>query len=190
VIASRRSLDTPSVSLTDDSTSDDADSRRRELSPSPEVDLSPEFEDVDEDVAMPITPIGSLPSHRPQRMPTRRDHRRNSPPLETDEREFTQTANGLLKRKLHQQATDPIDRSGSMEYGTRDDTWFGDHLMFGSTTFIGSPFANPSASTNYASGHKKEDEAESWLKLSKLLEWDRPTESIEIDELDGLFDSC
>ena len=191
VLSSRRSLDTPSVSLTDDSTSDDADARRRELSPSPEVDLSPEFEDGEEDVAMPMTPIGSLPSHRPIRMPTRRDHRRNSPPLETDEREFTQTASGLLKRKLHQDVgTDPIDRISSMEDGYRDDSWFGDHIMFGSTTFITSPSMNPSNTTSIVSNARKEDEAESWLKLSKLLEWDRPAESIEIDELDGLFDSC
>lgn len=141
---------------------------------------------------MPSTPIGSLPSHRPHRVPHIRGQRRNSPPLETDEREFTQTADGLLKRKLQKEAplADSADRNGSMEYGYRDDNWLGDHLMFGSTTFITSPSMIPSVTTAYVPSSRKEDEAEGWLKLSKLLEWDRPAESIEIDELDCLLDSC
>ena len=192
----RRSIVTPSVSLTDDSTSDDTDARRRELSPSPEVDLSPEFEDGDDDVAMPATPIGSLPGHRPHRIPHRRDQRRNSPPLEKDEREFTQTADVLQKRKLNEKIPVPdiVDRSSTMEYGYRDDMWFGDHRIFGST-IISSPSIKPSSKpslimNSVMSSAKKDDEAENWLKLSKLLEWDKTAESIEIDELDCLLDSC
>ncbi|CAM1502052.1 Fc.00g040360.m01.CDS01 [Cosmosporella sp. VM-42] len=189
-LPSRRSVVTPSVSLTDDSTSDDADARRRELSPSPEVDLSPEFEDGDDDVAMPSTPIGSLPNYQLHRIPHRRDQRHNSPPLEKDEREFTQTADGLQKRKLNEElpVSDAADRNSTMEYGYRDDMWFGDHRIFGST--ITSPSIKPSLMTNIMSSAKKDDEAENWLKLSKLLEWDKTAESIEIDELDCLLDSC
>jgi hypothetical protein len=55
---------TPSVSLTDDTGSDDADARRRELSPSPEIDLPPpDFDDAHDDGVMPATPVGSLPKH-------------------------------------------------------------------------------------------------------------------------------
>ncbi|KAH7019383.1 hypothetical protein EDB80DRAFT_198674 [Ilyonectria destructans] len=196
LLPTRQSVVTPSVSLTDDSGSDDADARRRELSPSPEVDLSPhQFEDVDDDFSMPATPIGSFHSHQ-RHMPPRRVSRHNSPPLEKDEREFTQTADVLQKRKLNEEApiSESIERGSSFEYGHRDDIWFGDHRMFGPTAFITSPSIKPSGfSTGISSvmsSARKEDEAESWLKLSKLLEWDKGAESIEIDELDGLLDAC
>ncbi|KAK7414490.1 hypothetical protein QQX98_006676 [Neonectria punicea] len=196
IVPSRQSVVTPSVSLTDDSGSDDVDARRRELSPSPEVDLSPhQFEDVDDDFVMPATPIGSFHSHQ-RHMPSRRVSRHNSPPLEKDEREFTQTADVLQKRKLNEEApvAESTDRNSSFEYGYRDDIWFGDHRMVGPTAFITSPSIKPSGITsglsNVMSSARKEDEAESWLKLTKLLEWDKGAESIEIDELDGLLDAC
>ncbi|KAH7175711.1 hypothetical protein EDB81DRAFT_17717 [Dactylonectria macrodidyma] len=192
-VPSRQSVVTPSVSLTDDSGSDDVDARRRELSPSPEVDLSPhQFEDVDDDFSMPATPIGSFHSHQ-RHMPPRRVSRHNSPPLEKDEREFTQTADVLQKRKLNEEAP-VLDSGDRSEYGYRDDIWFGDNRIFGSAAFITSPSVKPSGISNgfpsVMSSARKEDEAESWLKLSKLLEWDKGAESIEIDELDGLLDAC
>ncbi|KAG5994539.1 hypothetical protein E4U54_003061 [Claviceps lovelessii] len=180
---------TPSVSLTDDSGSDDVDARRRDLSPSPEVDLSsPEFDDMDDEVGMPITPMGSFQSHT-FRMRYGRDLRRNSPPLETDEREFTQTADVLQKRKFaHDDAViavpETVERNFSLEYGYRDDFWFGDRVI-PSATLVASPAMRPSTMASL----RKEDEADSWLKLNKLFEWDRTAESIEIDELDCLLDT-
>ncbi|KAG5925695.1 hypothetical protein E4U42_004049 [Claviceps africana] len=180
---------TPSVSLTDDSGSDDVDARRRDLSPSPEVDLSsPEFDDMEDDMGMPITPMGSFESYT-FRMRHGRDLRRNSPPLETDEREFTQTADVLQKRKLtHDEATmfipEMFERSFAVEYGYRDDIWFGDRVI-PSATLVASPAMRPST----MAGLRKEDEADSWLKFNKLFEWDRSAESIEIDELDCLLDT-
>lgn len=182
VQTSRAAIVTPSVSLTDDSGSDDAEGRRRELSPSPEVDLSPpEFDDVDDDVVMPITPIGSLPTRY---IRYTRDTRRDSPPLEKDEREFTQTADVLQKRKLSDVL--PSTENSNMEYGYRDDLWFGDSRPIPSATFLTSPAMRPSIVSNF----RKEDEAESWNKLNKLFEWDQGAESIEIDELDYLLDAC
>lgn len=189
---SARAIDTPSVSLTDDSGSDDADSRRRELSPSPEVDLSPHnFEECDDDFTMPATPIGSFHSHQ-RYVPHRRDSRNNSPPLEKDEREFTQTADCLQKRKFNEALTsaDSIDRTSAAEYGYRDDFWFGEHRIFGPSAFLTSPSVKPSGLSTLMSSARKEDEAENWLKLNKLMEWDHGAESIEIDELDGLLDAC
>lgn len=181
----RASIITPSVSLTDDSGSDEGELRRRELSPSPEVDLSPpEFDEVDEDSVMPATPIGSLPK---QHFWDPRDLRRDSPPLEKDEREFTQTADVLQKRKLNDEAStpDPAERSVGMEYGFRDDGWFSDSRPNPTMTFLASPAMKPSI----MSSARKEDDAESWLKFS-LVEWDKGAESIEIDELDCLLDTC
>lgn len=177
------------MSLTDDSGSDDADARRRDLSPSPEVDLSsPEFDDMEDDAGMPITPIGSFKSHSAQ-LRHGRDLRRDSPPLETDEREFTQTADVLQKRKLTNddvsEGPEAAERGSTIEYGYRDEIWFGDRAL-STAAFLTSPAIKPSP----LSTMRKEDDADSWLKLNKLFEWDRPAESIEIDELDCLLDAC
>ncbi|PHH71355.1 hypothetical protein CDD83_5210 [Cordyceps sp. RAO-2017] len=177
---------TPSVSLTDDSGSDDVEARRRELSPSPEVDLSsPEFDDGDDDVAMPMTPIGS---YKPRYLRLSRDMRHDSPPLEKDEREFTQTADVLQKRKLSDElpVPDVADRNLAVEYGFRDDLWFAESRTAPPTTFLTSPAMKPST----ISVLRKEEEADPWLKLNKLFEWDQGAESIEIDELDCLLEGC
>ncbi|KAH7185769.1 uncharacterized protein B0J16DRAFT_140626 [Fusarium flagelliforme] len=192
-VPSLSALDTPSVSLTDDSGSDDVEARRRELSPSPEVDLSDHgFEEGDDEVMMPATPIGSLPSHH-RFVPNRRNSRHNSPPLEKDEREFTQTADFLQKRKFAEDtpAAETADRTThTSEYGYRDDFWFGDHRIFTSSALLTSPAVKPSSMSNMTSGPRKEDDGENWLKFSKLMEWDQGAESIEIDELDCLLDTC
>jgi hypothetical protein len=180
-------VDTPSVSLTDDSGSDDIEGRRRELSPSPEVDLSPpEFDDVDDDASMPLTPIGSFGSVHTRYIRYPRDLRRDSPPLEKDEREFTQTADVLQKRKLsdHLAQSEATDRSNT-EYSLRDDLWFNDN-RHAATTYLTSPNMKPSVS----SAMRKDDEAETWSRLNKMFEWDKGAESIEIDELDFLLDTC
>lgn len=169
---------TPSVSLTDDSGSD-AEGRRRELSPSPEVDLSPhEFEDSFDDVFLPGTPAGSFSSRRVR---VARDFRHDSPPLEKDEREFTQTADVVLKRKLSDDTpvvVDPAERVILAEYGFRDDMWFGES----SAAFLASPAIKPSTGPF----GRKDDEADNWLRL---FEGDQGAETIEIDELDGLLDA-
>ncbi|KAM4062873.1 mucin [Hirsutella rhossiliensis] len=180
---------TPSVSLTDDSGSDDVEARRRELSPSPEVDLSsPEFDDGDDDFAdfaMPMTPIGSF---KPRYLRQSRDMRHDSPPLEKDEREFTQTADVLQKRKLSDELPipDTMDRNSAMEYGFRDDIWFGETRTATAATFITSPAMKPSVMSTL----RKEDDADAWLKINKMFEWDQSAESIEIDELDCLLEGC
>ncbi|KJZ78627.1 hypothetical protein HIM_02018 [Hirsutella minnesotensis 3608] len=176
---------TPSVSLTDDSGSDDTEARRRELSPSPEVDLSsPEFDDADDDMSLPITPIGSF---KPRYLRQSRDMRHDSPPLEKDEREFTQTADVLQKRKLSDElpVPDMIDRNSAMEYGFRDDLWFSETRNTTAATFITSPAMKPSVMS-----FRKEDDADPWLKMNKIFEWDQGAESIEIDELDCLLEGC
>lgn len=179
-------LVTPSVSLTDDSVSDEVEGRRRELSPSPEVDLSStEFEEGDEeDMVIPGSPVGSLAK---KRAPVARTLRRTSPPLEGDEKEFTHTANILLKRKLSHDAriAEMQERIATTEYGFRDDLWFNDPRIATSAVVFSSPAIKPVS----APLSRKEEEADSWLKLSKVIEWDRDAESIEMDELDYLLDS-
>ncbi len=180
--------------------------RRRELSPSPEVDLSsPEFDDMDDDVAMPTTPIGSFslrsfgmpPSHfrsSTSSLPGR-SNRAASPPLEKDEKEFTQTADGLQKRKL---SGDLLSKSSpehpvtmEVEYSAKDDSGlFGERTNLSTTglgpmAFVTSPAMRPSTmSLNFS---KRDVEADNWQKFEGMLEWDRSPENIELDELDGLL---
>ncbi|KAM0265629.1 hypothetical protein ACHAQJ_000063 [Trichoderma viride] len=176
---------TPSVSLTEDSGSDDIEARRRELSPSPEVDLSAtEFDNADDDVVMPMTPIGSYSSHQSRIV---LGPRNNSPPLEKDEREFTQTADGLQKRKLNAEVPQPetVERhSVAMLDLYRDDAWFSDSRPSAATTFLASPSIKPSIFAG-----RKEDDTDAWERLTKLFEWGKGAESIEIDELDCLLDA-
>jgi hypothetical protein len=190
---------TPSLSSST-STSEDADSadsdRRRELSLSPEVDLSsPEFDEMDEDVQMPTTPIGSMSisgRHRPATTMTR--NQKDEPPLEKDEREFTQTADGLQKRKLSGSllAANPVENV-DMYDGIQNESLFGEPKalslapsLLPHMAFITSPAMRPSL----VFPMKKDGEAEGLSKLDAMLDWDRSPETVELDELDCLLNEC
>lgn len=88
-----------------------ATDHRREMSPSPEIDLDASFDfgievpretpelELDDDFMSPATP-NSFAYPRADDYRSHRSHQRGaSPPLERDEREFTQTAEGLQKQK-------------------------------------------------------------------------------------------
>ncbi|OBT80008.1 hypothetical protein VF21_01122 [Pseudogymnoascus sp. 05NY08] len=104
----QRSIISPSLSSTESRSEDDVDAeRRRQLSPSPEVDLSsPELDDVGSSDSngsvAPPTPSGSFSGRLTSdaRAGLARNHRAASPPLEKDEKEFTQTARGMQRRQL------------------------------------------------------------------------------------------
>ncbi|KAI7784459.1 mucin [Diaporthe eres] len=190
--AHARTLVTPSAT----SASEDAeDDRRRELSPSPEVDLSsPEFDDVDDDMPMPATPVGSFSGRQ---IPTLalpvQTQRGASPPLEKDEKEFTQTADGLQKRKLSGELlpvkSELVVQSTELDEHAKDDSLFGEPKAGAAAShpppmaFMASPAMRPAFSIST----KKEGEMDGWAKLDSLLEWDRSPETIELDELDCLL---
>ncbi|OKL62900.1 hypothetical protein UA08_01586 [Talaromyces atroroseus] len=98
---------TPSLSSSSvDQDEDDAMARERSrLSPSPEIDLSsPEF-DEEHDT---FNARHSADSHTTQNNSHHRlshNHRAASPPLEGDEREFTQTASSLRERASEEKAS-------------------------------------------------------------------------------------
>lgn len=185
-----REMVTPSLSSSG-STAEDADGdRRRELSLSPEVDLSsPELDD--EEVAMPGTPMGSASGRHPPLHSMSRIQRGGEPPLEKDEKEFTQTADGLQKRKLSGGflSATPVDQV-LLDDGLQNEQLFGEHnrtlapSFFPYMAFMTSPAMRPSMVPT----PKKDVEAESWSKLDALLEWDRSPETVELEELDGLLD--
>ncbi|ROW03651.1 hypothetical protein VPNG_07225 [Cytospora leucostoma] len=185
--AHARNLVTPSAT----SASEDADEeRRREISPSPEVDLSsPEFDDVEDDMPMPLTPVGSFSGRHPS---AASQHQRGaSPPLEKDEKEFTQTADGLQKRKLNGELLNARSEPAAehtMELDEhKDESLFAEPKVTSShapsMAFVGSPAMRPTFTLNM----KRESEIDTWAKYDSLLEWDRSPETVELDELDGLL---
>lgn len=78
------------------------------MSPSPELDLSsPEFDDG--------TDPFSNQSHPPTSVNIAHNRRAQSPPLEKDEKEFTQTASFLQQRRRSQEAERKREASSSTE---------------------------------------------------------------------------
>ncbi|KAJ5989079.1 hypothetical protein N7481_004289 [Penicillium waksmanii] len=101
---------TPSVSSLDQ---DEEDVMARQRSPSPEVDLStPDFEEEEARDAGRGSPSDQFPdpSSHTRLM---HSHRAASPPLEGDEKEFTQTASAVRERASEEKAS----RQGSAERG-------------------------------------------------------------------------
>jgi len=98
---------TPSLSSgTSDEEDMDARSRGR-MSPSPELDLS-DYDSVNSD------PFSNQ-SHPPTTANISHNRRAQSPPLEKDEREFTQTASFLQQRRMSQEAERERSASVSAE---------------------------------------------------------------------------
>lgn len=186
-----RAIISPSISSVA-SRSDEADAeRRRELSPSPEVDLSsPEFDDVE--MVLPTTPSGSFSSGRVDRIP--RNHRATSPPLEKDEKEFTQTAVGMQKRKFSgdvQMSGVPSEMGDHPTKSMETDALFGEGRglnVLNTAVFISSPAMKPSLSLS-TTKRPFEDSNDLWGRVESTMDWDmRSPENVELEELDGMFD--
>ncbi|KAH7077716.1 hypothetical protein BKA63DRAFT_270710 [Paraphoma chrysanthemicola] len=104
---------TPSLSSAA-SEEEDVDARSRaRMSPSPELDLS----DYDESSVDPF----SSQAHPPTTANIAHNRRAQSPPLEKDEREFTQTASFLQQRRRSQEAERQRSASASAEPTQRSD---------------------------------------------------------------------
>lgn len=186
---SARAIPTPSLSSA--SRSDAADeSRRRELSPSPEVDLSStEFED--DDLITPPTPTGSYTGRAPLSRPyTHKSSRATSPPLEKDEKEFTQTARGLQKRKFS--SSDDYLSLNENPSGMKTD---GGEALFGgmgkSLGVLPSAFASPAVKPGKQRAFDAGDlGVEIWrVDGAAAADWDlRSPEAVDLDELDCMFD--
>lgn len=187
---------TPSLSSSGSTTEDTDNDRRRELSLSPEVDLSsPEFDELEDDYPIPGTlkmPGAASRRHRQIHTLSSR-HRADEPPLEKDEKEFTQTADGLQKRKARGEllSATPSDQF-RIDDGMQNEQLFGEpHRTFIPTylphmSFITSPAMRPTLPI--PAPMKRDGEAEGWAKLDAMLDWDKSPETIELDELDNLLD--
>ncbi|KAH8665833.1 hypothetical protein BGZ60DRAFT_378299 [Tricladium varicosporioides] len=186
----QRAIISPSISSAASRSDENDAERRRELSPSPEVDLSsPEFDDH-EDISPP-TPTGSF-SGRLE--PVARNSRASSPPLEKDEKEFTQTARGMQRRKLSGDILMfgmPSDMDGHHLKTMETDALFGEGRNLTVTQnamFVSSPAMKPSLSLHTLK-RTFDDSIDPWTRGDGAMEWDlRSPENIELDELDGMLD--
>lgn len=208
---SQRAIISPSLSSAASRSDEADDSRRRELSPSPEVDLStPEFDEMEDDgLDSPPTPSGSFTGRlpHPERVSSSilaRNHRAASPPLEKDEKEFTQTARGMQRRQMSQdfgaQMTGPVTQPSSgvpevefhvSKHMDLDGELFGDnarHHTMAHPVYVSSPAMKP-LSVATVTGKRGLDEMTDVWSRDGHMDWDtRSPENIELDELDGLLD--
>ena len=226
-----------SPSLSNASIDEDAESaeeRKREaLSPSPEVDLSaPELDAIvsgaDDDFTTPPTPAGSSFSGRSslardgtsgvsEGLSLVHNHRAASPPLEGDEKEFTQTASSMRMRGMSldgpnirpsTETSDPAADSMQVEETEEEKAnrnreaavaLFGGHHLSSQEVGLGimsSPLVK-SEQLVIKQEIKKEDmdvDMEMEESISILgdrgfgTSWDiREPENIELEELDDLF---
>lgn len=106
----------PSLSSAASEEEEELDARTRsQLSPSPELDLSsPEFED-DSTPFSNRNPLMRSGTHPPTSSNISHNRRAVSPPLERDEREFTQTASSLQQRSRSRDAETTAALSGASQ---------------------------------------------------------------------------
>lgn len=183
----QRAIISPALSSAESRTDETDAERRRELSPSPEVDLSsPEFDE--EDMS---TPAGSFSGHSSE---STRDTRTASPPLEKDEKEFTQTARGMQKRQLNGNAQItgvPSDMDGHHARNMDPDALFGEPRglsVLNTSIFLSSPAMKPSLALNPLKRGLDEPN-DPWERIPAILDWDtRSPEHVELDELDAMLD--
>ncbi|KAF3761897.1 hypothetical protein M406DRAFT_295606 [Cryphonectria parasitica EP155] len=197
-----RELPTPSASSGSDP---DDDERRRELSPSPEVDLSaPELDDMDDDIPMPGTPIGSYSGRHSVLTLAAQVQRGAEPPLEKDEKEFTQTADGLQRRKLSGEFLNgraelaAVPTLDAADDHAKYETLFGERAaapavaaaptsLAPATTVLGSLLASPAIRPFYSVDIKKEDKSDGvWPSLDGFLDIRNP-ETVSLAELNEML---
>lgn len=210
---------TPSVSPSVDQDDVDLEIRERlRMSPSPEVDLS--CPELDDDHAMsPSTPgesfsgrssltrDGSIADHKSAQ------NRAPSPPLEADERRFTETATAVRARALslneptiHTSVEVSGDQAGNQQMDVIEETAEMTHRkdqelgyeLFGhahgalavptQTALLSSPMIV--AEDQHAADSKKVTSLVTDISLQdvEMTNWElRSPEHVELDELDGMF---
>lgn len=134
IMYAKQMMATPSVSSASvDQDEDDAMNRdRARLSPSPEVDLSPlEFEDHNLGDGSGTSSSGVSESFHAHRNSHRLLHnnRAVSPPLEGDEREFTQTASSVRERASEEKANRQEGCTNAVAVSFDGDNHFDDEAM-------------------------------------------------------------
>ncbi|KAL5606283.1 hypothetical protein BROUX41_002698 [Berkeleyomyces rouxiae] len=175
-----------------DNDHDDDDSAEIEVyrprSPSPEVDLSsPEFDSADD-----LDNTDSLGALSRPWLKCRRG-RGPPPPLENDEHEFTQTATGLQKRKFIDSGLDVMSETESELAFVDDlpkyDLWANEARP--NTVTSGCSVQSPNSKISASAVSRKDVENDHWIPMgASVVSWDSIPETIDLDELDSLLESC
>jgi hypothetical protein len=138
----------------------------------------------------PPTPTGSFSGRR---QPAR-NHRTASPPLEKDEKEFTQTARGMQKRNLagrSQMSSVPSEMEDHPAKAMDSDALFGEGRalnVLNTAVFVSSPAMKPSLSVSTLK-RSFDESNDPWERFSNAMDWDmRSPEIIELEELDAMLD--
>ncbi|MCJ1464614.1 hypothetical protein MMC07_003227 [Pseudocyphellaria aurata] len=185
-----------------DEDGESAEDRKRDaLSPSPEVDLSsPEFDEdapgADDDFNAPPTPAGSSFSGRSsltrdgthgcssEGINLVHNHRAASPPLEGDEKEFTQTASSMRMRGMSLEELN-IRQSTEVEISATDDT----SAMQVDETEEEKAKRNREAAATLFGGHDESSPEMSLAMMSSPLVDSMQTQSLErSSRREGTFD--
>ena len=223
-----RRIISPSISSASiDEDTEAAEERKRDaMSPSPEIDFSDEFHDavpgVENDFVTPPTPAGSSFSGRSSLArdgsnssssdnALSHNHKAASPPLEGDEKEFTQTASSMRMRgmslddpTIRPSTEDPSEavlEETEEEKAKRNreaaEALFGGHHGHVSNIVIAtSPLVKATQPIVVEKESKQEEGEDDEMKesISILgdsgigLTWDtRESEDIQIEDLDDLF---
>jgi hypothetical protein len=213
----------PSLTSAENEEEDEHISRSRsEMSPSPEIDLSsPELEDGNSHMSTSAAFSGShILSHTASHESSRGSmaHGRTSPPLERDEREFTQTASSLQQRRksesrgikaedlpapapptidetmidadeTEERAAQRNEEAAAALFGHTDGTLSIPRVSFMESSPMLRPQMDidvtPSFKQNITTTHDMHDVRWSEDMVESLL----MCESVELDELDDLFQS-
>lgn len=211
---------TPSISSPSVNQDDDIDMELQErlrYSPSPEVDLStPDDEELVDAPQRPPTPNGSfsgrssIPRDGSNGENQRSRNRAPSPPLEADERGFTETANAVRARGMSLSSTAVQTSSENTEESTRleetadttnrRDQEFGLELFGQSNNAIAAPalsvmLSSPMIQPHEAHLHHETRKGTELTNIDASVKevemtstWElRSPENVELDELDGLF---
>lgn len=140
------------------------------------------------------TPTGSFHG-RSRAEPALRHNRASSPPLEKDEKEFTQTARGMQKRQMSADVTMLCVPSELEEHSARvletDASLFCEPrglTVTNSSVFVTSPAMKPILQLSTLK-RGLEETGELWSRIDGAMDWDmRSPEHIELDELDDMLD--
>jgi hypothetical protein len=212
VIAAASRIISPSLTSAENEEEDDQNARKRdEMSPSPEVDLySPILDDRDSHMVSNES-FPNLLAHTSSHERSRTlAHGRTSPPLERDEREFTQTASSLQQRRKSESLdiqvkdipqptveasdvpmveADESEESAALRNKEAAEQLFGHadrHLALPKAMYMeSSPMLKPQMHIDITySRHTEMRDAHHLSHEADLL-----CETVELDELDDLF-SC
>lgn len=185
---------TPSVSSVDQDEEENVFAARQR-SPSPEVDLSsPDFED--ESMNLHGRPDGAarpghggFGDHHQSNMRMLHSHRAASPPLEGDEKEFTQTASAVRERASEQKASQ-LEQAGGARSGLSEGLSQLEHGSMNASASTSTVDDVSLSSSSMSGDHASDDEYGDYFSHGDALDHQQQQPQEKLDEQDGDAAAC